>query len=129
MRLHAVHHEPAAMTHHRRECLDAVERAIAAGLTPNQVIAALDRAVEAAADDGLTPRERQAAAGEARKGEMLAELERLRAGARARSAVMMVAKKFARDSLDPIEVASNARNLRRWAPKKKKRTKKRTLSI
>jgi len=49
---------------------------------------------------------------------MVAELVRHEQEGRGRAAAMLVARKFAGDPLDPIEVESIARKLRRWRRKK-----------
>jgi hypothetical protein len=68
----------------------------------------------AAEGNGLTPREAQHAAQDARKAEMLAEVGRLTAGGKGRIACTLVAQVCAADPLDPVEVASLTRQLRRW---------------
>jgi hypothetical protein len=82
-----------------------------------EVIATLASAVDAAASGAVTPRERAATARKARRDEMVAETVRLEGAGRGRTAVMSVARKFARDPLDPVEVESLARSLRRWRKK------------
>lgn len=82
-----------------------------------KVFATLAAAVEGVAAEGLTPRELTTAARQTRREEMLAELSRLEREGRGRAAVMLVARKFARNRLDPVEVASLARALRRWRKK------------
>jgi len=76
---------------------------------------AIDLAVAAVVRAELTtPREIAAAARQARRRQMLDELARLESAGRGREAASIVAKKFARDPLDPVELASLAHQLRRW---------------
>lgn len=67
-----------------------------------------------AAGDELSPRERAAQAKEERRKQMLADLAKTPDDP---AAATRTARKFARDPADPIEVASLARQLRRWAKK------------
>jgi hypothetical protein len=66
----------------------------------------------------ITPRDGVAAVRQSRRKAMLMELERLEQEGRGSAAVMLVARKFASDPLDPIEVESLARKLRRWRREK-----------
>jgi hypothetical protein len=66
----------------------------------------------------VSPRDRDAALRQSGQQEMLAELLRLEREGRGRGAAMLVARKFARDSRDPVELDSHARQLRRWRRKK-----------
>jgi hypothetical protein len=100
----------------------SVERAVKAAAlallardqTVAEVVAALARAVATDAPADVTPREDAAAARQSRREKMGAELDRLEQSGRGRSAAMLVARKFAGDPLDPVEVESLARKLRRW---------------
>jgi hypothetical protein len=65
-----------------------------------------------------TPRDGAAAVRESRRKAMLAELERIEQEGRGSAAAMLVARKFASDPLDPIEVESLATKLRRWRREK-----------
>jgi hypothetical protein len=71
-------------------------------------------AKECAEDETATPRESAAAAHRSKRDEMVAELIRQEKEGRRRGAVRRIARDFASDRRDPIEVASNERNLRRW---------------
>jgi hypothetical protein len=85
--------------------------------TVAEVTAALAAAVASDAPADITPRERVAEARHARREKMVAEVIRLEREGRGRSAVMLVARKFAHDSLDAVELESLARALRRWRKK------------
>jgi hypothetical protein len=76
------------------------------------VISAAKRGAETA-----TPRESAAAARRSKRDEMVAELIRQEREGRRRGAVRRVARDFALDRRDPIEVETNSRNLRRWREK------------
>ena len=66
----------------------------------------------------ITLRESVAAVRQSRRKAMLAELERIEQEGRGSAAAMLVARKFASDPLDPIEVESLATKLRRWRREK-----------
>ena len=68
-------------------------------------------------DETATPRELTAAAHQVRRAEMLDELIRLEQKGCGRAGAMIVARKFARDKLDNVEVESLSRQLRRWREK------------
>lgn len=103
----------------------AVERAVreaalallARDQTVVEVVAALTKAVADDASAEMTPRESIAAARQSRQGKMVAELVRLEQEGRGRSAAMLVARRFANDPRDMVEVESLARKLRRWRSK------------
>jgi hypothetical protein len=78
---------------------------------------AVIKAAKEAAEDTATPRESAAAAHRSKRDEMVAELVRQEKEGRRRGAVNRIARDFAIDPRDPIEVESNARNLRRWREK------------
>jgi hypothetical protein len=88
------------------------EAMLARNQTVAQVLAAL---AEIAAD--TTPREHAAAVRESRREKMIEEVIRLGQEGRGREAPMLVARKNARDPRDPVEVATLARNIRRWRQK------------
>jgi hypothetical protein len=100
----------------------AIERAVKAAalallardLTIAEVVAALSDAVAGEMDSGVTPRESVAAVRQSKRERMVAELVRLEQDGRARASAMVVARKFASDPRDPVEVESLARKLRRW---------------
>jgi hypothetical protein len=102
-----------------------VERAVKAAAlallsrdrTVAEVVAALAEAVADAPGD-VTPRESAAVARQSRRAKMITELIRLEQQGHGRSAAMLVARKFAGDPRDPIEVESLARQLRRWRARK-----------
>src|SRR3954447_26146395 len=104
----------------------AVERAVKAAAmallardqTVAECVAGLTEAVTALAPASVTPREGVAAVLQSRSNAMLAELELLIQRGRGRAAPMLLARKFAADPHDTIEVASLARKLRRWRSKK-----------
>jgi hypothetical protein len=79
-----------------------------------EALAAISAAKGGAEDETATPRESAAAARSTKRDEMVAELIRQEKEGRRRGAVRRVARDFALDRRDPIEVESNARNLRRW---------------
>jgi hypothetical protein len=66
----------------------------------------------------VAPRESAAALSRSRREEMMAELRRLEAEGRAREAPVIVARQFARDRADQVEIDSLARKLRRWRAQK-----------
>jgi hypothetical protein len=68
---------------------------------------------ELATMDDRTPRERDAAAHQSRKSEILAEYDRLTRLGHGCHATMMVARKFAVKG-DPIDLENIARKIRRW---------------
>jgi hypothetical protein len=83
-----------------------------------EVAAALAAAVAGEAPADLTPRERKAKARRVLREKILAELGPLEAKGQGRAAPMLLAKKFARDPRDPVEVESLARNIRNWRREK-----------
>ena len=89
-------------------------RLLARDQTVAQVVAAL---AVVAGEAPITPRESIAVVRQSRRERMVAELERLERQGRGRAAPMVVARDFASDARDPIEVASLARKLRRWRRK------------
>jgi hypothetical protein len=98
----------------RQAAIERAVRAVALGrLSEVEAVAAIANAIAMP-----TPRENAAAARQSLREKMLAGLSRLEAEGRGRSAVMLVARKFASDPLDPIEVESLARKLRRWRGEK-----------
>ena len=82
-----------------------------------EAFAVISAAKVGAEDETATPRESAAAARRSKRDEMVAELIRQEREGRRRGAVRRVARDFAIDRRDPIEVESNARNLRRWREK------------
>lgn len=82
--------------------------------TVEEVFASLANAVATDTPAEITPRERVAAVRQSRREKMFAAVMRLEEQGRARAAPMLVARKFAADPHDPVEVASLARKLRRW---------------
>jgi thioesterase domain-containing protein len=100
----------------------AVEAAAIALLARDQtvaeVVAALTDAVASIAPADVTPREGLAALRQSRREEMLDELARYERQGRGRDAAKMVARDFAADKRDAVEVASIARKLRRWRSEK-----------
>jgi hypothetical protein len=100
----------------------SVERAVKAAAlallardqTVAEVVAALTNAVVGDVPADITPRESVAAVRQSRREKMVAELIRLEQEGRGRPAAMLVARKFASDPRDPVEVESLARKLRRW---------------
>src|SRR5437016_3569386 len=108
-----------------------VERAVRAAAlalmardqTIAEVVAALTDAVASVSPADITPREGIAAVRRSRRERMLEELARHERQGRGRDAVKLVARDFAADKHDTVEVASIARKLRRW------REEKRTLSV
>jgi uncharacterized protein YjiS (DUF1127 family) len=101
---------------------DAVERAVKAATIArlareigiDEALAAVIAAGGGAKSETATPREAAAAARRSQREQMEAKLNRLEQQGRGRDAVKVVARDFARDRKDPIEVASLARTLRRW---------------
>jgi hypothetical protein len=104
----------------------AIERAVRAAAlallardrTVAEVVAALTDAVAGEVPADITPRESVAAVRQSRREKMVAELIRLEQEGRGRPAAMVVARRFAADARDPVEVASLARKLRRWRREK-----------
>jgi hypothetical protein len=104
----------------------AIERAVrtatlallARDQTVAEVVAALTEAVADEVPADITPRESVAAVRKLRRDTMVSELIRLEQEGRGRLAAMLVARKFASDPLDPIEVESLATKLRRWRREK-----------
>jgi hypothetical protein len=99
----------------------AVEAAAMALLARDQtvaeVVAALANAVDTIVPADVTPREGLAALRQSRRERMLDELERYERQGRGRAAVMLVARHFAADKHDPVEVASLRRKLNRRSVK------------
>jgi hypothetical protein len=104
----------------------AVERAIRAAAmailardqTVAEIVAKLTDAVAGIAPADFSPREGIAAVRQSRRKAMLAELEALTQRGRGRAAPMLLARKFAADPHDSVEVTSLARKLRRWRNEK-----------
>jgi hypothetical protein len=109
------------MTDPRQPVVENTIRAVALDLLARgQAVAEIVAALTTVADEmpaDITPREREAAAYQSRREKMVAELIRHEQEGRVRDAVMLVARDFARDRRDVVEVETNARNLRRWRPK------------
>src|SRR5258708_39993982 len=92
----------------------AVERAVRVAAlallsrdqTVAEVVAALTEAVAGEMPADVTPRETVAAVRQSRREKMVAELIRLEHEGRGRPAAMLVARKFAAEARDPVEVAS-----------------------
>src|SRR5712671_618818 len=103
-----------------------VERAVRAAAmalwaresTVAEVVAALTDAVASIAPSDSTPREAVAALRQSRKQQMLDALARYQSQGRGRSAVMLVAREFAADKYDAVEVENHRRNLDRWRKEK-----------
>ena len=104
----------------------AVERAVKAAAmallardqTIAEVVSMLTDAVASIAPADITPREGLASVRQSRREQMLDELTRYEQQKRGRASVMMVARDFAADKHDNVEVASLARKLRRWRSEK-----------
>jgi hypothetical protein len=100
--------------------LAAIERAVretalklwAREQTVTEIVAKLTVVSEMPTE--VTPREGIAALRRSRRDEMVADLVRHEREGRKRDAVMLVARDFAVDPLDDVEVDSLARKLRRW---------------
>jgi hypothetical protein len=115
------HPELEAVVHDRARAA-AVERAVRAAanailerdFTRAEIAAALARVSEALVGDEQTPRERVAATRQADRDKMVAAMRRLGQAGRGRSAADAVARDFARDRRDPVEIESLKRKLRRW---------------
>lgn len=89
-------------------------------LARDRTIAEIVAALTKVAGDGtadLTPREMAETTRKSRREKMLAALVRLEQEGRGRSAAMSVARDFANDRRDAVEVESLARKLRRWRRK------------
>jgi L-serine deaminase len=115
--------EAVTMSDPRRASVERAVKAAALALlardqTVAEVVAALTNAVAGVVPADLTPRESVAAVRQSRREKMVSELIRLEREGRERPAAMLVARKFAGDPLDPIEVESLARKLRRWRREK-----------
>ncbi len=101
--------------------------AAAADLVLSHQLSLADAVAMAAAFQagGNTPsepaREAIAAARRSRKQEMMREYRRLAGAGRARNAASIVARRFATDPLDLLEVAALADKVRRWARCEKSR--------
>jgi hypothetical protein len=83
-----------------------------------EAVAVLRDAIAGGAPADATPRENVKAIRQSRREAMLAEMERYEQQGRGTAAATRVAQKFAADPLDPIEVESIARKLRRWRRQK-----------
>ena len=92
---------------------EVARRLLAREQTVADAVAMLSRAIGVQPAE-TTPRESVAAARRALQQRMIDELLRLEGEGRGREAVGMTARKFAVDPLDPVEVESLARKLRRW---------------
>jgi hypothetical protein len=116
--------EPVTRGDRRHAAVERAVRAAALALlardqTVAEIVAALADAVGADVPaDNITPRESVAAVRQSRREQMVVELERLEQEGRGRPAAMLVARKFAAEARDPVEVASLARKLRRWRREK-----------
>jgi hypothetical protein len=98
----------------RRSAIRHTISALASGrIDEVEAFAAITGAIEE------TPREAAAAARQSRRERMLAEYWRLEPKLW-RSTATRVARKFARDPLDPIEVRNLATALRRWVAEEKR---------
>jgi hypothetical protein len=82
-----------------------------------EAVAVIKAAKEVPEDETATPRELAAELAGAKRDEMMAELIRQEKEGRRRGAVRRVARDYALDRHDPIEVETNERNLRRWRKK------------
>jgi hypothetical protein len=82
-----------------------------------EALAVIKAAKEVPDDETATPRELAADDRRAKRDEMMAELIRQEKEGRRRGAVKRIARDYALDRRDPIEVETNARNLRRWREK------------
>jgi hypothetical protein len=115
--------EPVTRSDTRQAAVERAVKAAALALlsrdqTVAEVVAALTAAVAGDVPADITPRESVAAVRQSRQEQMVVELVRLERQDRGRAAAMLVARKFAADARDPIEVASLARKLRRWRREK-----------
>ena len=114
--------------------LAAVERAVKAAAmallarerTIAEVFAGLTDAVDGIVPIDVTPREAVAALRRSRKEQMLDALARYERQGRKRDAAKLVARDFAADKRDAIEVASLVRNLHRWRNEKNRQCPKAT---
>jgi DNA-binding NarL/FixJ family response regulator len=118
-----------AVTKYRQWQVERAVKAAALALlsrdqTVAEVVAALAVVVDGELPADISPRERVAAVRQSRREQMLAELARHEGRGRKRDAVMKVARDFASDKLDGVEVASLVRKLHRW-----RRAEKKTVSI
>lgn len=109
----------------RRTAVQHAIRAISAAqaelsLPIEQVFALLAAEANADGRNDSTPREATAAARLARREQMMDELRRRQQGGMRRGLAKSVARMFARDPLDPIEVESLRRQLHRWWREDKK---------
>jgi hypothetical protein len=82
-----------------------------------EAVALIKAAKEVPEAEAPTPRELAADDRRAKRDEMMAELIRQEKGGSGRGAVKRIARDYALDRRDPIEVETNARNLRRWRGK------------
>jgi hypothetical protein len=101
------------------------------GATAAQVALELNNAaaeMERDAPDGLTPREREAEARQARRADMLAMLDRLVGEGKGPRAPTLIALKYARNARDPVEVESLARSVRNWRKNKFRKVSESRLS-
>lgn len=114
------------MTDNRRRAavadavLNAAEALLAHRVSVDDAVASVTMAI-AGADTcrESSPRERIAAARGLRRREMLEEISRIERSGKGRAAAMIVARTFAIDAHDPVEIESLARQLRRWRQKKR----------
>ena len=103
-------------------CEAAVQRAVRAASTALlardqtivEVVARLSEALASIAPSDTTPREAVAALKQSRKQQMLDALARYQAQGRGSSSVMLVARDFAADKHDDVELENLRRNLDRW---------------
>jgi hypothetical protein len=91
---------------------------VARQATVTKAVASAAAAMSVDGARGVTPREKKQIDALARRERMLAEMSRLEEEGRSREAPMLVARAFAVDRRDPIEVESLARSLRRWRKEK-----------
>jgi hypothetical protein len=101
-----------------RALKDAATALMARDRTVAEVFAALSDAVDGIVPIDVTPREAVAALRRSRKEQMLEALARYERQGRKRDAVSLVARDFAADKDDDVEVASLKRNLHRWRNEK-----------
>lgn len=111
---------PAARTTDPRQA--AVERAVKAAATAllardigiSEALAAVATAMGDTKDETATPREIAATGRQAHRAQVVAQIMRLENEGRGRAAASIVARMYAADVRDPIEVETLTNKFRRW---------------
>jgi hypothetical protein len=111
--------------------LDAVEYALkvkalaelAREIGIGEALAVIAAAVDGTKDETATPRELAAAGRRALRAQVVADIVRIEKEGRVRAAASIVARSYAADVHDPIEVETLANKFRRW-----RRAEKRVLA-